>query len=95
MFGKSCLLYYLSTGTRATWGSINTATGRHEATTAPADLAEIGAAKDVTLNGDRPSSEHTDRGTNIATYDTGALRGPVSFQLNRRTTEEAGVAAIK
>ena len=95
MFGKSALLYYQSTGTRATWGAINNTTGRNEANTAPSNLVEIGAVKDLTLDGDRPSADQTDRGSNFATFDTGALRGGASFKLNARTTEEAGVTAIK
>ena len=95
MFGKSACLYYLSTGVRATWGTINAATGRHEASTAPTNLAEIESVKDLTLDGDRPSGEQTDRGANIAMSDTGAMRTGLSFKLNKRKTEEAGVTALR
>ena len=95
MFGKSALLYYQSTGTRATWGAINNTTGRNEGNTAPANLAVIGAVKDLTLPADRPSAEQTDRGSNFATFDVGALRTGASFKLNKRTTEEAGVTALR
>ena len=95
MFGKYACLYYLNTGTRASWGTLNEATGRHEATAAPSNLTEIESVKDLTLDGDRPSSEQTDRGANIATGDTGAMRTGLSFKLNKRKTEEAGVTALR
>ena len=95
MFGKRAVLYYLTPDTRATWGNINATTGRNESATAPTNLVEIGSAKDVTVPGDRPSSEQHDRGTNFATFDVGALRTGAAFQLNKRTTVEAGVTALR
>ena len=69
-------LYYLSTGTRATWGS---------PAAAPADLDEILSAKDLAIPGERSVSDTTDRGTgDVETGDTGKMDAKLDFQCSNR-----------
>jgi hypothetical protein len=93
MLGRKCKAYYLSTGTRATWGTLDAATGRHEGA-APANLTAIESVKDVKLPGDRMNATQTDRGAAVESGDTGAIQGTVTVTLNRRATD-AGRTALE
>lgn len=92
MLGRNCKAYYLSTGTRATWGTQNSTTGRHEATTAPTNLTEITSVKEINLPGERNAAAQSDRGADVNTEDTGAWSGRLSMKLNHRKTDAARVA---
>ena len=90
MLGRNCKAYYLSVGSRATWGAAD-GSGRHKGA-APANLVEIASAKDVTLPGDRMNAVQTDRGSDYETGDTGAMQGNLTLTLNHRTSDAARVA---
>ena len=94
MLGRKCKAYYLSTGTRATWGTLSGTTGRNTGA-APANLAEIASAKDITLPGERMSATQSDRGSDYETGDTGAKQGNVTLTLNHRAGTDAARAALE
>lgn len=92
MLGRNCKAYYLSSGTRASWGSQNSTTGRYEAASAPANLSEITSVKEITLPGERDASAQSDRGADVNTEDTGGWSGRLAIKLNHRKTDAARVA---
>lgn len=92
MLGRNCKAYYQSTGTRATWGTQDATTGRHEGSAAPANLVEITSVKEITLPGERDASAQSDRGADVNTEDTGAWSGRLSIKLNHRATDAARTA---
>lgn len=94
MLGKRCKLYYQSTGTRATWGTQDETSGRHEASSAPANLVEIASVKNVTLPSERATATNKDRGANWETGDVGPMTGSVQITLNHRATD-AGRTALE
>lgn len=94
MLGKRCKLYFLSTGTRATWGTQDAATGRNEGAAAPANLTEIESVKNVTTPSERATATSKDRGADWEAGDTGPMTGPVQITLNHRATD-AGRSAIE
>lgn len=59
LIGMNAKLYYLSAGTRATWGAAD-GDGIHQGS-APANLTEMGNAKDVTLNLEQGEADVTTR----------------------------------
>lgn len=91
MQGNKCKAYYLSTGTRATWGTQDETSGRNQGV-APVGLALIESVKDVTLPGERKTGTSSDRGTTFETGDTGAQTGNVTLNLNHRKTDAARAA---
>lgn len=94
MLGRRCKLYYQTTGPRATWGTQNETSGRHEASAAPANLVEIPSVKNVTLPSERATATSKDRGANWEAGDVGPMTGPVQITLNHRATD-AGRAALE
>ncbi len=94
MLGKRCKGYFLSTGTRASWGTQDTTTGRYEATSAPASLTEIPSIKSVTIPSERSTATSKDRGADWEAGDTGPMTGGVQIQLNHRATD-AGRDALE
>jgi hypothetical protein len=94
MQGRRCKAYYLSTGTRASWGTLNETSGRHEASVAPADLTEIESVKEITLPSERATSTSSDRGSDWEVGDVGPMTGPVQMSLNHRKTD-AGRDALQ
>jgi len=93
MLGKNCKTYYLTTGTRATWGSVGSS-GRHEGE-APSNLVLIESCKDVTTPGERKVAQQSDRGAAWETGDTGAFTGNLVIKLNHRTSADAGRTALE
>ncbi len=91
MLGRKCKAYYLSTGSRATWGALSGTTGRNTGA-APANLTEIPSAKDITLPGERMAATQSDRGSDYETGDTGAKQGNVTLAINHRGTDTARAA---
>ncbi|KKL65805.1 hypothetical protein LCGC14_2151330 [marine sediment metagenome] len=84
--GKDAKLYYLSTGTRVTWGS---------PAAAPANLAEISTVRDLTLPGERHVGDTSARGDDHDTGDVGAISSKeLSFDLAHRDTD-AGRDALR
>ena len=86
MLGRKCKAYYLA-DTRASWGTLDVATGRYEGV-AP-ELTEIESVKDITLPGERMAATQSDRGSDYETGDTGAMQGNVTLTLNHRATDAA------
>lgn len=90
--GMNGKMYYLGTGSRATWGTPN-ADGIHEGT-APAGLTEMGNVRDVTLNLEEGEADVTTRANNgwRATEPT-LKEGSVEFEM-AYDTADAGFTKI-
>jgi hypothetical protein len=72
-------LYWLSTGTRASWGS---------PAAAPSGLEEIKSAVDLTIPGTRSTSDTTDRGSgDFVTEDVGKVEAKIAFKCSDRTSD--------
>lgn len=90
--GMNAKIYYLSTGTRATWGTAD-GDGVHEGA-APGNLTEMGNAKDVTLTLEKGEADVTTRANNTWRATVGTLKdGSVEFESNWKKTD-AGFAKI-
>ncbi len=80
LLGLNAKLYYLSSGERATWGTAD-ADNIHEGA-APANLVEMGNARDVTLNLEQGEADVTTRANNgwEATEPT-LKKGSIEFEM--------------
>jgi len=78
--GMNAKMYFLSTGTRATWGTAD-GDGVHEGA-APGNLTEMGNVRDVTLNLEQGEADATTRTNNgwRATEPT-LKEGSVEFEM--------------
>ena len=90
--GMNGKMYYLGTGSRATWGTANV-DGIHEGA-APAGLTEMGNVRDVTLNLEEGEADVTTRANNgwRATEPT-LKEGSVEFEM-AYDTADAGFTKI-
>jgi hypothetical protein len=78
--GLAAKLYYLTTGNRATWGTAD-ADGVNEGA-APANLAEITVARDVTVDLSKGEADVTSRGANGWRQMVGTLKeGEITFDM--------------
>src|SRR4051812_27026069 len=80
--GLSAKMYRLSTGTRATWGAVNSTTGIHEGVAAPSSLDEVTNVKDLSLNLEKSEADVSTRGNNGWRARLAALKdGGVEFGM--------------
>lgn len=90
--GMDAKAYYLSTGTRATWGTADSA-GVHQGS-APANLVELTNIKDLSLNLDQGEYDSTTRGNAGWRATEPTLKdGSVEFEMEYDATD-AGFTAI-
>lgn len=90
--GMNGKMYFLSTGTRATWGTADS-DGINQGS-APANLTELSNAKDVTLNLDEGEADVTTRGNNGWRATEPTLKdGSVEFEM-QYDSADAGFAKI-
>lgn len=91
--GANAKAYFLNTGTRATWGAVDAATGLHTGA-APASLTEITSLVDVKIGTGGVSTEATTRGNgNTEAFDYGLEKYSVTLMI-RFSKTDAGRAAI-
>ena len=84
--GLKAKLYYLSTGTRATWAS--TSTGGVYSGPAPTNLTEMPNVRDLTLNLSKGEADATTRGGNGWKTILAALKeGSIEFEMIWDTTD--------
>lgn len=86
VLGLNAKIYYLSTGTRATWSSPGPA---------PANLTELSDVKDVTINLETGEADVTTRGGDGWRQTAATLKdGSIEFEMVW-DTGDAGFTAIK
>lgn len=79
--GLEAKAYFLSTGTRASWGAEDTDTGIH-AGSAPGSLTEMGNVRDVTLKLDKGEADVTTRSSGGWRQMRGTLKdAEVTFEM--------------
>lgn len=77
--GVNGKMYWLNTGTRASWGGL---TGNIYVHAAPANLSEITLVKDVTLGLEKDEADVTTRGSGGWEAVTGTLKkAPIEFSV--------------
>lgn len=91
--GAKAKAYFLSTGTRATWGTAD-ATGVHVGA-APSNLTEMASVQDVSIDGARGSVEATTRGDGWETVLATLPALPVSFSIRYSETDATFLALLK
>jgi hypothetical protein len=91
LLGLDGNLYYLSTGTRATWG--NAVSGIHTGA-APGNLVAIDAVRDLTMNVEKGEADVSTRGNNGWKANLGTLKD-ASVEINTIwDKDDAGLQAL-
>jgi hypothetical protein len=86
-------MYYLSTGTRATWSA--TTTDGVEVGPAPSNLTEMSSVANVSLNTSRDESEVGARGSAYKQYAAGRIDVSVEFDIPDITSDASFLAVQK
>jgi hypothetical protein len=92
--GVNCKLYYLSTGTRASWGSLSAGTGITSGT-APSNLSEITNVKDVTLSIDNSLADISTRKSRFKVSKAAQVECSLEFDMPFDPSDTATVAIAK
>jgi hypothetical protein len=80
--GLAAILYRLLSGSRASWGTLDTSSGVTEAASPPANLDEVPNVRDLSINLEKSEADVTTRGNNGWRARLGALKdGGIEFGM--------------